>query len=89
MARLGEADARLLAKEYDQAIAVYKELGERKDGPLPADGVLMQLGRAYVAAGKTAEAKQTFTRVVDEFPDSPYSAEARRELDALGAQGQA
>jgi len=36
--------------------------------------------RAYVQKGNTAEAKKTFTEVVDKHPDSPYLAEARTEL---------
>ena len=43
----------------------------------------MQLARTYRSAGKIEEARQTFTRVVEEFPTSLYSAEARRELELL------
>jgi TolA-binding protein len=84
MARLGLADALARNGEYDRAIETYKSFADRTDGPLPIDGILMQLGRTYRAAGKTAEAKETFSRIVDQFPGSPFSAEARRELDALG-----
>ena len=49
----------------------------------PGDGVLMQLGRTYLDAGKRAEAQQTFNRLVEEYPESQYSGEARRELDNL------
>ena len=42
-----------------------------------------QLGRTYRDAGKTADAQQTFNRVVQEFPESPFNAEAKKELDAL------
>ena len=50
---------------------------------MPVDGVLMRLGRLYLDAGKTADAQQTFNRIADEFPNSPYAAEARRELDQM------
>lgn len=43
----------------------------------------MQLGRTYLQAGKPADVQQTFNRVVEEFPESPYSADAKRELDGL------
>ena len=43
----------------------------------------MQLGRAYDAAGKPADARQAFKRIVDEFPQSPYAAEAKRALDQI------
>jgi outer membrane protein assembly factor BamD (BamD/ComL family) len=58
-------------------------LSQRKDGPLPVDGILMQLGKTYLEAGKRPDAQQTFTRLVDEYPESPYRADAMRELDTL------
>ena len=83
MARLGLADAQSRAGQYDQAINGFKDLAQRKDGPLPIDAILMQLGRTYRDAGKRADAQQTFNRVVEEFPDSPFNADAKRELDSL------
>ena len=83
MARLGLAEAQARAGQYDQAINTFKELAQRKDGPLPVDGILMQLGRTYVQAGKRAEAQQTFTRVVDEYPESTFASDAKREIETL------
>ena len=83
MAKLGKADAEVAAGKFDGAIAVYKALSADKDGSLPVDGILMQLGRACDAAGKAADARQAFKRIIDEFPQSPYSAEAKRALDAI------
>ena len=82
-ARLGLAEAYTRAGQYEQAITAYKELAQRKDGQLPVDGILIQLGRTYRDAGKVADAQQTFNRIVEEFPDSPFNAEAKRELEAL------
>ena len=83
MARLGLAEAHARAGQYDQAINGFKELAQRKDGPLPIDGILMQLGRTYLDAGKRADAQQTFNRLVEEYPESPYSGDARKELENL------
>jgi len=83
MARLGLAEAQAQAGDHDKAISTYKALAERKEGPLPVEGILMELGRTYLSAGRTDDAQQTFNRVVDEFPNSPFTAEAQRELDAL------
>ena len=83
MARLGLAEAQAQAGKFDDAINTFKELAQRKDGPLPIDGVLMQLGRTYRDAGKRADAQQTFNRLVSEYPDSPFTTEAKRELDSL------
>lgn len=83
MARLGLAEAQVQTGQYEQAITTFKELAQRKDAEVPVDGVLIRLGRAYIDAGKKSDAEQTFNRLVDEFPDSPFSADARRELDQL------
>jgi TolA-binding protein len=83
MARLGLAEAQTVQGQYDPAINTFKEMAQRKDGPLPIDGILMQLGRAYLEAGKRSDAQQTFNRLVDEFPDSPFNADAKRELENL------
>ena len=83
MAKLGMAQAQALDGKYEQAINGFKELAQRKDGPLPVDGILMQLGKAYLDAGKRADAQQTFTRLVEEYPESPFTGDARRELETL------
>ena len=83
MAQLGLAEAQARDGQYDSAINTYKGLAENRDGSLPVDGILMQLGRTYLDAGKTTEAQQTFNRVVEEFPESPFSGDARRELESL------
>jgi len=83
MARLGLAEAQARAGQYDQAIKEFSELSQRKDGPLPVDGILMQLGRTYLEAGKRTEAQQTFNRIVQEYPDSPFTSDARKELETL------
>jgi tetratricopeptide (TPR) repeat protein len=83
MARLGLAEAQARSGQYDQAIRTFQELSQRKDGPLPVDGILMQLAKTYLEAGKRTEAQQTFNRLVEEFPESPFIGDARRELDSL------
>ena len=83
MARLGLAEAQARAGQYDTAINTFKELAQRKDGPLPVDGILMQLGRTYLDAGKRADAQQTFNRLVEEYPESPFTGDARKEIETL------
>lgn len=83
MAKLGLAEAQARAGEFDKAIETFKALSENKDGSLPVDGLLLRLGRMYREAGKTAEAEQTLNRLVQEFPDSQFVADARKELDVL------
>ncbi|MCC7417251.1 MAG: tetratricopeptide repeat protein [Acidobacteria bacterium] len=83
MAQLGLAEAHARSGQYDQAIDAFKKLSARTDGTLPVDGVLMQLARTYVQAGKPTEAQQTFNRIVQEFPESPFNAQAKQEGEAL------
>jgi len=82
-ARLGLAEAQIAQSKYDAAITTLKELTTDSDSQLPLDGVLMQLGRAYLQAGKKDEATRAFTRVVDEFPQSLYAGEAREKISEL------
>ncbi len=82
-ARLGLADAQMAQGKHDAAITTLKELSTDTDSQLPLDGVLMQLGRAYLQAGKRDEATRAFTRVVDEFPQSLYAGEAREKISEL------
>jgi hypothetical protein len=42
----------------------------------------MELARAYRLAGKADDAKKTYKRVADEFPQSPYVPLARREMES-------
>jgi tetratricopeptide (TPR) repeat protein len=83
MARLGKADTEAKAGQLDAAIATWKELASSTDEDLPKDAILMELARAYVAKGNQEEARKTFTQLVDEHPTSPYSAEARSELEQM------
>ena len=85
MATLGLASMQVRQQQFDAAIASLQELSQRRDGPLPLDAVLVQLADAYQAAGRSAEAAQTLQRVIDEFPQSPYAADARQRVDALQA----
>ncbi len=80
-ARLGLADVQVAQGKFDPAIKTYQELTTDSSSQLPVDGVLMQLGRAFAKAGRKAEAGHAFNRVIDEFPQSVYAADARRELE--------
>ena len=85
MAVLGKADAQARAGQLDAAIATWKGIVAQSSSELPVDAILIELGRAYVTKGSTAEAKQTFTQIIDQHPDSPYAQEARTSLDSLNS----
>jgi TolA-binding protein len=80
-ARLGLADAQAAQGKYDSAITIYRELSTDTNSQIPLDGVLMSLGRTYLQAGRHEEAARAFSRIVDEFPQSVYAADARRERE--------
>ena len=80
-ARLGLASAQVAQGKFDPAIAIYTEVTRDTSSTIPIDGVLMELGRAYVKAGRKDEAARAFTRVVEEFPQSMYVSDARRERE--------
>jgi TolA-binding protein len=82
-ARLGAGEAQLAQGKYDAAMTTLKELSADTNSKLPVDGVLMQLGRAALVAGKKEEATRAFTRIVDEFPQSMYVSDAKEKLAEL------
>lgn len=84
MAQLGLADVYRGTSQWDKAIEIYQKLSTAPDTRVPADGVLLQLARTYAKAGRIADATRTYTRLVEEFPQSLYVADAREALSALG-----
>jgi predicted negative regulator of RcsB-dependent stress response len=83
MAQMGLAEALAAEGKADDAIKTLTDLSGQRDSVVPVDGVLMQLAQMYEHSGKTQEAKATFKRVVDEFPDSGYAPVARQEMAAI------
>lgn len=80
MSRLGKADTQMRAGQIDASIATWQDLAESTDDTLPKDAILMELGRAYAVRGDQDQARTTFARIVDEYPMSPYTPEARAEM---------
>jgi TolA-binding protein len=83
MAMMGKADAQAQGGQLDAAIETWKGLAAKSGEGLPVDAILMELARAYVQKGNREEARKTFTELVDKHPQSPYTAEARTELENL------
>jgi TolA-binding protein len=83
MARLGKADTQARAGQTDAAIATWKEMAASTTGDFPIDAILMELARAYAQKGDKEEARKTFNQLIDQHPTSPYTPEARNELENL------
>lgn len=82
-ARLGKAEAQLRSAKYDPAIATFKEFVDAKDPALPAEAMLMELGRAYKLAGKTEDARKTFTQITEQHANTPFADLAKQEIEKL------
>ena len=82
-ARLGKAEAQVRAGKFDPAIATFKEFVDSKDPALPAEALLMELGRAYKLAGKTEDARKTFTQITEQHANTPFADEAKQEIEKL------
>ena len=80
MAQLGKADSQVRAGRVEAAVTTWKALAASSDDALPKDAILMELGKAYQAAGNTEEARKTFNKIIEEHPMSPYTQEARAAL---------
>ncbi len=60
---------------------LQKEL-DSTDKSLPADVILYEMARTREALGQTAEAKVLYQRILDEYPTSSYTGDARRVTTA-------
>ena len=87
VAESGLAEAQASAGQFDAALSAFRSLASQKDSRIPIDGVLMRMGRTYALAGKSAEARQTFQRILDEFPQSAYAALAQQALEDSKTEG--
>jgi TolA-binding protein len=84
MAMLGRGQALAQEAKYDDAVKTLTDLSVRRDTSLPIDGVLMELARVCQKAGKLPEARAAFKRIVAEFQQSSYAAEAQKQLSTMG-----
>ena len=69
--RIDGGEASQVAQELQAQIG-------KSDSALPSDTLLVLLAHAYDAQGNTDKSKETYRRIVTEFPDSPYAMEAQR-----------
>lgn len=74
--------ARLLAAQgkVPEAIDRLRRAIDSKRTTAPKDALLFALGEICEQSGNPAEGKAAFERLVNEFPDSPYRADARTKI---------
>jgi tetratricopeptide (TPR) repeat protein len=85
---LGGSASAMLAEVYagrgesDRAIAALEALVAADPPTYPVDQALLELAGLYAQAGDTALARETWKRIIDDFPARGAADEARRRLGA-------
>ena len=84
----GEARLNLISLDRKQGKAqqVVQELQgmlEQNNAALPQDVVLYELAQTFEQLNRRQDAVQTYQRILDEFPQSPYGSDAQQKVTAL------
>jgi TolA-binding protein len=79
-ARYSLYQLRIDSGEGAQVAQELQAQSAKPDAPLPPDTMLVLLAHAYDAQGNATASKDTYRRIVTEFPDSPYAVEAQRRV---------
>jgi predicted negative regulator of RcsB-dependent stress response len=67
----------------EQVVTDLRAMLEKGDAPLPQDAILNELAKTLEQLKRPQEAVQSYQRIVDEFPQSPYIQEAQQKITAL------
>jgi len=67
----------------EQVVTDLRAMLEKAEAPLPQDVILVEIGKTLEQLKRPQEAAQSYQRVVDEFPQSPYHQEAQQKVTAL------
>ena len=71
--RIDGGEAQQVATELNAEVS-------KAEPVLPADSLLVLLAHAYETQGNSQNARETYRRIVNEFPDSPFVLEAQRRI---------
>ena len=71
--RIDNGEAQQVVNELNAEIA-------KAEPVLPVDSLLTLLAQAYAVQGDEAKSRDTYRRIVTEFPDSPFALEAQRRV---------
>jgi TolA-binding protein len=71
--RIDNGEAAQVAQELQAEIS-------KSDPSLPVDSLLALLAHDWEVQGNADKTKETYRRIVTEFPDSPYALEAQRRI---------
>jgi predicted negative regulator of RcsB-dependent stress response len=82
-ARLNLIDLDRKQGKAEQVVKELQAMLEKGDSPLPQDVVLNELGKTLEQLRRPQEAIQSYQRILDEFPQSPYRQEAEQRVSTL------
>jgi TolA-binding protein len=71
--RIDNGEAPQVAQEVQAEIS-------KSEPALPPDALLALLAHAWEVQGNADKTKETYRRIVNEYPDSPYALEAQRRM---------
>jgi tetratricopeptide (TPR) repeat protein len=63
-----------------EAIDRLKRAIESSSTAAPKDALLFTLAQIYEASGAAADARATYQRLLTDYPNSPYRADARQKV---------
>jgi tetratricopeptide (TPR) repeat protein len=67
-----------------QLVSELEAMAAGKDPRLPRDAALFHLAEIWQHEGKPEEAAKLYRKLVEDFPDSPYRADAQQRLASAG-----
>lgn len=67
-----------------QLVSELEAMAAGKDPRLPRDAALFHLAEIWQHEGKPQEAARLYRKLVEDFPDSPYRADAQQRLASAG-----
>jgi tetratricopeptide (TPR) repeat protein len=87
LARLALGDLYRRMGQTDKAADAYRQAADDPGLAMPRDHALMSLGSMLEDAGRFADARAAYERIVAEFPGGAYAADARSRVQYLETAG--
>jgi TolA-binding protein len=70
-------------QKYEDAIGAYQAVVDAHDFPKWQAAGLLQAGKCYERLEQIPSAVELYSRLVDEYPDTPYTAAAAHRLKSV------